>query len=291
MEHSTSDRAKKRAQLRRLEWIITVWACILLILLLWHTYHYKGVIAVISEWQFRTFERMYPSLTVGLLVLFFSLPMLLLLQVRLHRYRRKYGSPPEALRRIRDRRVNRRVGYVAIFAALISIVAVIAVIIDRPPKFPEKTDLSFSEFERSNGLVDTTAWVGFDRLGYYEQRSLLSRTGQYLAPITKNSDSTTIEYFLLVNANEPKPAATMNISGYVRKSRLPGGFERLFNNEGYRVSRPTYVVYPNVQSAFKPYFGFAESVIRIALVLALGWLFHRMWIRRSRHKRGKYREV
>ena len=274
-----------RKKLRRLERITAGWALLVGAVLIWQTVTYSGVIARLSEWQFGRFERMFPVSTILLITLLLSLPLLFLLVSRHRRYRRVRGEPPLTVQALRERRVSRWLAGSTLVMSGFALIAAILTLIQSPSDDGQTlSDMFGADAITKEGVVDARARVRTDLVGYYEKRGLFWKSGVYLAPIEPSTNPTKLTHFLVVDKASIGEPSEWSVRGYVRRTRLPGGFERLFGNTGYTLQRPAYVVYPDAGEAFRARFGLAESLLRFAFVIGLGWLLHRLLVRLRRRR-------
>jgi hypothetical protein len=274
-----------RSRARRIGTLMALWALLVAGVLLWQAWHYTGLFARFAEWQFAHFERMFPAASIAGITTLLSSPLIFLLWRETRRHRRRYGRPTRTARLMRETTITRFLGLMTVATAL-----TFAVLLWRAYATgePSKTQLDALPFTAGatvqEAQLDTNAWVLTHRLGNYEQRALFSKTYTMLAPVTETIDATNMKFFLVTDAKLPAPATQQRVQGYVREVKLPGGFERLFTNGGYRIDRPTYLIYPNAESALRPRLGLAETVMRFGVLMLLAFLIHRIHYRRVRRR-------
>jgi len=274
-----------RSRARRYGTLAALWAALVAGVLLWQAWNYTGLFGRLAEWQFARFDRMFPAATIAGITALLSLPILFLLRREMRRHRRKFGNPTLTARMLRETTITRWLGGMTLFAALASLGLILWAMSGGEAKKTQLTSLPFSQgAEVEEGQVDLSAWVLTDRLGNYEQKGLFTRHYTMLAPVAGSADGKQMKYFLVTNARRPEPASQQRVTGYLREVHLPGGFERLFMNGGYSFDRPTYVIFPDAKTALRPRFNLAETAIRFAVILLIGFLIHRIHFRRVRRE-------
>jgi hypothetical protein len=118
-----------------------------------------------------------------------------------------------------------------------------------------------------NQMIRTRGMVRFDRIGFYHERILITGRDLWVAPLVSTSDDRTIRYFVEVPRDTKASAAEVrDVTGIVRSSAAPGGLRRLYENEGYTVPAPAYVVFTSRASARWPFYNAAIDLAIIALV-------------------------
>lgn len=261
--------------------------------------------SLLAEWQFRTFDRMFPIATIALVVFLLSLPFIILIAVRLWR-RRKTGEPLiRRSLRISDIVVLKTFAGLTIFAAIVSLVlAVLGLRIggtgdsDRPSGVLEVSGVAVADGTR----VRARAWTLTNRVGFYIERFVVTGRELYVVPLTSDVDDTGVQVFLEVPrppslgeqgwidqdriAPERRPERR-EVTGVVRRAALPGGLERLYRNAGYRIEHPTYVIFEDAASARWPYLSAAADIAILTILLGLCWLAMRWHVHKL--KSGKAR--
>lgn len=273
--------AEARYSVHRIAWFATAWGLVVIAVLVWQSYSYTGVFAWLAEWQFRRFDRMFPVATIFLLTSLLILPALLLIGWRLRKRRRLYGRASLGLLILRGTFLGK---WLAILSGLFFLVAVGLAMFglsmlsgdDQPVR-----NLSLANPSLSAGReVQALAWVRSDRVGYYRERLIFTERDLYVAPLTAGESPSDIQVFLEVSpAKEAVAAKRRVIKGFLREAALPGALERLYQDAGYRIKRPTYLVFKAGASARWPYLSAAADLAMIGLLLALGALLTRRHIR------------
>lgn len=257
--------------------------------LAWQAYAYSGLFSLLAEWQFRTFDRMFPIATIALVVFVLSLPFIILIGVRLWR-RRKAGEPIIRKRlRISDIVVQKTFAALTISAAIVSLVlAVLGLRIggtgdsEKASGVLEVSDVAIADGSR----VRARAWTLTNRVGFYIERFVVTGRELYVVPLASGLEDAGIQVFLEVPrppslgeqgwieegriAPERRPERR-EVTGVVRRAALPGGLERLYQNAGYRIEHPTYVIFKDTPSARWPFFSAAADIAILALLLGICW--------------------
>lgn len=286
MNNDLSSEEKSSRGLRRLSLITVLWLSVVAVILAIQSNRYTGLYANISEWQFSNFERLFPISTILALALLLTLPLIIFLSLRKKRHRKLYGKP-RLSSRIKSEELTTvilRCTTLALF--VISLVAGLQAlqIGKKPNTKQQKLDYQVGKL-LPHGPIQEEALVLYNRIGYYSQDTLLTKRSLYLAPVMKNADAQTIKYFKVVESSSvAAPSNSEVVKGYIRKVALPGGFERLFTNSGYKIDEESYVIFPDSKSALKPHFGLTETLLRLSFLFLLGTLLHWAYLRKLRKK-------
>ena len=277
-----------RLSVRTLSIIAALWGILVCGVLVWQAYMYRGVFAALAEWQFREWDQMYPVATIALLTLLLELPLIILIALKLRRRRRNYGPVRAGLLSVRETVMAR------LFAALAGLAFVLALgagilgltigtLGDKP-----FTALALADDADVNGdFVRTRALVRMDRIGYYRERFVVTGRDLWVAPLTLSEDDRTIRAFVQIRpTREASEAQMMEVSGVARRAALPGGLRRLYENEGYSVARPAYVVFSSRASARWPFFSAAADLAIAGLLFLLTFAAFRTHARRMERRQA-----
>lgn len=273
--------AEARYSVHRIAWFATAWGLVVIAMLVWQSYSYTGIFAWLAEWQFRRFDRMFPVATIFLLTSLLILPALLLIGWRLRERRRLYGRASLELLTRRGTFLGK---WLAILCGLFFFVAVglalFGLSVSSGDNQPVR-NLSLTNPGVAAGReVQARAWVRTDRVGYYRERLIFTKRDLYVAPLTAGENPSDIQVFLEVSPTKGAVAAERRvIKGFLREAALPGALEQLYQDAGYRIKRPTYLVFQAAASARWPFLSAAADLALIALMLGLGALLTRRHIR------------
>lgn len=286
---STDESGRKRVWRRGLG---ATWIALVALYFLWEAWSYSGTFAKLSEWQFGSFKKSWPTVTFGALVLLFSAPGLVLIR------RGKAGrtdadddtGPHDDARTASEveRALKRAVGlrkllfYVGMASAISAFVALAGVLF--LPRFGTPRQVITVGAEPQDGIANGPATL----VG----RAILSRTATMgqdfvildkearFAPIVPESDGGEVRYFVQLTpaetAGDRGGDHMVKVSGVLLRDSLPGPILRLYRNVGIRVSDTHYILYRYPATMRRPYFLTAIQMSVIALVMfALWWLQNR----------------
>jgi len=231
------------------------------------------------------FDELYPVATIVLIALILCLPLIVLILFRMAKRRRKYGpaTPQQSLDS--NRRIQKWLGGVGIAALLVAGGLVLyALSVGSFTEKPTTRIMHDAGTSPSDGYMEGKGLVLTDRLAFYRQGLPLSGRRMLVAPVVADLEQREIQYFLKVPEQDPTPAKTMEIKGYLKAEAVPGGLEILYENAGYSLKRPTYIVFEDHKSARSIWFGHAESAAIAALLLFLAYLLLGWFNRRQRKK-------
>lgn len=248
--------------------LLVAWTLVVVSILVWQAYVYRGLFAAIAEWQFRQWEQMFPVATIILITFLMQIPFLILIGLRMRQRRRKFGPARTDVVVHREKLAALIVSAVSALALLVAIVLVIVALTiggvgDKAIGIMSMTDGA----SHVNQQVRTRGLVRFDRIGFYDERLLITGRDLWVAPIVSSDDDRTIRYFVEVPRNATaSPAEVRELSGIVRRAAVPGGLRKLYEYEGYSVPEPAYVIFASRASARWPFFNAAIDLVVSALV-------------------------
>ncbi len=259
---------------------MSIWAAFVAFIMLWQTVSYRGVIAVLAEWQFNIIGRYYPAITYLMLVTLLMLPGLLLFK------RPEIEDRPDRLARAAIRSGRRFLNVLAYSgAALASVSLVTLILMWWVPKLTgpmQLIDLSVpSPTEPREGPTILKGSIAYDRTAALDQNLFLVARNSRFAPMLA-PDSAIPDYQFFV---ELPPAATPDLkpaktamSGILQRGSLPGEIIRLYRYAGARVETPYYVLLSDAKAVRWPYFQVAlqTALASVLFFLAAAWQLFRL---------------
>ncbi len=261
------------------------WAVFVAGILIWQAYEYIGVFRWLAEWQFATFDRMYPLVTIAAIVLILSIPFLIAIAVLQMRRRKVHGRFRRGELLVRERVGSRILLFAAGgFGAVAGLLGLFALTIGG---IGDKAVTGFKlrgEAPASGMLVRGQAWALAGSKGYYRERAIFSTRDLFVMPIARSGGGTDIRYFVETDGPQVSEPRLQAISGVMRQNAMPGGLTQLYRNAGYRVSNPAHVVFASRQSARWPYTSAAFDSAIIAVLLLIAFSMLRLHINRALKK-------
>lgn len=253
---------------RILLFLLVAWSLVVVSILAWQAYAYRGLFAAISEWQFRQWERMFPVATIMVVTFLLQIPFLILIGLRMRQRRRKFGPAQTGLVVHREKLAARIVGAVSALALMAALVlAVVGSTVggaDDKPSITAPIDVGKPQ---GNETARIRGVVRYDRIGFYHERIFIMGRDLWVAPVFSSTDDRTVRYFVEVPRNtKASPAELRDITGIVRRSAVPGGLLRLYENEGYSVPETANLVFTSPASARWPFYNAAIDLTIIAFV-------------------------
>lgn len=262
------DRSGPVVSTRMLVFLLVAWTFLVVSILVWQAYAYRGPFAAMAEWQFRQWDKMFPVATIILVTFLLQIPLLILIGLRLRQRRRKFGPAGGALVIRREKLAAGVVGFtsgIALLAALMLTILGFTV-----GGISEKASITASISDGKthvNQMVRMRGLARLDRIGFYRERVLITGRDLWVAPLLSSTDDRTIRYFVEVpRGTEASPAELRNVTGIVRRSAVPGGLRKLYEYEGYSVPQPAYVLFTSRASARWPFFNAAIDLVIVAIV-------------------------
>lgn len=165
-------------------------ALLVMLLFLWWASHYVSLVERLGEWQFDTFGRYFPSLTVVLAVAVLGLPLALLVAWRRNERRKQAArdglmSPQDRVLIAINGALRGRIFFlvVAAFAAVWAIAALLSLLV-LPTSEGAVATITGSEIKGiGEGPARYAAGRTLDRVGRLEERVGLFHRVTYVAPV------------------------------------------------------------------------------------------------------------
>jgi len=266
-------------------WAAAAWAAIVSAILTWQAFEYRGLYAWAAEWQFRHFDRMFPVATIVLFTALLSLPFLLLIGFRVWRQRQLYGRPKAADRLQREEQISWLLGVSSVFALLLSLLLLaMALAVGGLSEKPAATLSLTSAADVPNGMTTARGWLLLDRKGFYTESALFGRRDLMVAPLVASGGDNHIRYFVQIDKLDHQEPQFRSVEGLLRRKSLPGGLETLYENSGYVIDRPTYILYDSRAAARWPLLSAAADLAFFAFLFGVGFGLHRLHLRKLRRK-------
>lgn len=259
-----------------------LWGAFVLAILVWQLVAYRGLVERLIEWQFARFDVSFPILTIIALVLLVTSPfvLILLLRVRKARSNPKLRTPDAAIHRGKTMRLF--LGLISATLAVCALfVATFALTIGGVRDTAQPLTLAdLRNGTETEGRVQLGGTLQLDRIGFFEDRLLFSGRQLWVAPITGSGQRNAISLFVEVDERRAGPAERRSLTGVLRKAGAPGELRRLYENAGYSVDQPTYLLFKSGGSARAPYFGAALDLLIGALIFLIVFTFQHRRLRK-----------
>lgn len=276
-------RPRERVSVRMITYIGMLVSTVVAAVMVYQAYTYQRLFAWLAEWQFRYFDHMYPFATIALVTGLVALPFIILIVARLRRRRRLFGRPDRTILLRRDSLVATGLKYSAAVFAVGAVVLVILGFLITPIGDKPAVQLSLSSAAApTRGLIAADGTLLTDRIGLYRERFVITGRDLYVAPLVPAGDDTEIRYFVQVPQREAGEPERRKISGILRPDAMPGGLRRLYENAGYTVGSPTYVIFDDARSSRWPFLSAASDLALLAFLLATCWLIMRRHLKQLR---------
>lgn len=244
----------------------SVWMAIVALVLLWQTASYRGVMALIGEWQFDAFGRQYPTFNYVLLVFLLCLPgYLLFLKPR----KRAVTEQAEAATFRSARTLLKAIigGALGLGAAAI-VVLIVMLFLPSSSGEPQRLDLSHPMISvPREGPTILSGAILYERTAGFDEDLLLTRRTYRFAPIVAARGGADVQFFVqLPPVDDRSRAGTTTMAGVLKRDGLPGELVRLFRYAGFEIAEPNYVLFVEPAAMRWPY-------LMAMLQLAIGALF------------------
>ena len=248
---------------------LSIWIVVVTLVLLWQATSYRGIMALIGEWQFNAFGRHYPTFNYVLLVFLLCLPgYLLFLRPR----KRAVAERPEAATFRSARALFKAIVAATIGLGVAALVILIVMLFLPRENGPGQTiDLGRpAPAVLAEGPATISGRILYERTAGFDEDMLFTRRSFRFAPIVgPRQTSSDIRFFVQLppfDATARGPAASM--TGVLKRNGLPGEIVRLFRYAGFQVEEPNYVLFVEPAAMRWPYWTLIVQFL-VGAVLAL----------------------
>jgi hypothetical protein len=290
--NTNAPRPTRRRRLSPRLAVMWLWVLIVVLYFAWEAASYRGLFAMLSEWQFDRLGQDLPTFNFCLLTMSLAFPALLIL-------RRRHVTDEEAAEYARDHNIPddeldddawEREAQLALFSAQdymhfllgfgasLSIAAIIALLWTltlpsgaEPPK--SFTPSALNAPAPAEGSARIEGSVRYGRIASFNRGILFFNRTALFAPIIPPQDSGgRVRYFVeFLPVERPDLAAGATIShrtGILVHSDLPGALVRLYRYLGYHPVERYYVLYASAETIRWPYYIIAAQFLLGGLLFA-----------------------
>lgn len=263
---------------------MALWIAIVGIIIFWQSINYRGVVAVVAEWQFDIIGVYYPTLTCLLLILLLTLPVAVFV-IKPQKRRESLLAEVQAWQSARAylRGLFGLAGGI-VAVALAMLVAMLALPNDDGPAQQITLDRPMVALPRE-GLTTINGAILYARTAAFDTDQLVTGRSARFAPIVApGSRDQNLQFFVeLPPVDQQTRRGAISMTGILKRGAMPGELVQLYRYAGYRVEQPFYVLHSTAASLRRPYI-----VVIVQLLLAgllIGILGAVQW-RRVRALRG-----
>lgn len=272
-----------------------LWALLVMAVLLWQYSTYSGVFSILAEWQFGTFDTMFPIATIAVIVALLSLPFVVAFVLQKRRLRNRERVADRGSVKGRNQIVFLALAGAAVLAFVCGVVFAVLGFTGGGLADSGKTNsiLALDRISVTDGAqVRARGWALKNRIGFYNERAIFSSRELYVVPVTISDESTRLQVFQQIDRPVSATRETQiledtlrperrQFSGVIRRSALPGGLARLYLSAGYEIEDPTYIVFKDRASAQWPYFNAAIDCAILTLLFAISAVLMKWHMRRQ----------
>ncbi|GEM_PF-1085087 len=295
---------------RQLGWgvaLLGLWLVLVGYYFLRQALDYRGIVAMLAEYQFLHFDRYWPTFTFLTLTVLCTTPLVALLWIVRQRQKR---SEKLAAARIDDHRImlgrlNRLQNFFAGIGAgcLICVGVILFQTLDLPPDDLTPRSIvigSPDAIAPADGRAVLTGAVDIGETAQFNENLLLVKRTLYFAPIRSGpDDKAPLRYFVEVRRDDKTGrfhpimfpegddlvyawrfrvrdlAFTPYLDGMLRRHALPGEIIRLYRHAGYEVAPDTYVLFRSNEPIRWRHQMLAGEFLIVAVLAGLLALFFR----------------
>ncbi len=253
-----------------------LWLALLAGLFVWQATQYRGVVEVLAEWQYRVLDRYYPGITITLLCLFFSVPLLVLLLVLWRRWRlqNERTGDPVAVMLDASRRLRRLCTFLALAAGGVAVLAVLLARLLPSEGMPvHLIDVRSAQFGvLPEGSASVVGPADMSALVRFEESVLLFHRRLYFAPVRYrlHGQAQPARLFVQVEERADLPRHFVPLtSGVLARGVLPGDVDQLYRNIRYPVEARPYLLYRDSATLRWRYHMLGLQMALVGLLFAL----------------------
>jgi hypothetical protein len=274
----------------RWEIVAQIWIAIVAVVLLRQAFGYLGLAGRFAEWEYETFGRHLPFLSLLMLIALFGAPALIIMWLMRRRERRlrheRWGEGDTgkvAASLVRTEGTVFQLLLICASGALLIALAALVLAYRLPTGGqPQRLDARVAGQPRDGAATLVGAALYRRTATFQQQVFLLKRTVQ-LVPVVDPRDPAVVRFFAEVtpdrlealNGGRNNPPFT----GVLRRNALPGAVLRLFRYAGFRVDPPHYVLFASTTTLRWPFYVVAIDAGLVAVFLMLLALFQRRRVR------------
>ncbi|MCH4150804.1 MAG: G-protein coupled receptor [Sphingobium sp.] len=276
MDDSDALRNELNRQKRTAGVVTALWLALLGGMFVWQATQYHGFVELLAEWQYRVLDHYYPGITIALLSLFFSVPLLAMLFILWRRWRAKNEETgdPVGIMLSASRRLRRVCGFLALLStAGALLVYVLSLWLPREGMPVHLVDIRNAQSPSvPEGSATVVGPVDMEALVRFDDRALLFHRRLYFAPVRYRlrGEALPARFFVQVEERADLPRHFLPVrSGVLARGALPGDVERLYRNIRYPVAERPYLLYRDGDTLRWRYHMLAGQMAIVAALLAL----------------------
>ncbi|MBP6030344.1 MAG: hypothetical protein KA533_02835 [Sphingobium sp.] len=269
--HEELNRQKRTASI-----VSALWLALLAGVFVWQASQYRGVVELLAEWQYRVLDHYYPGITIALLCLFFSFPLLAMLFILWRRWHKKneaVGNPVTVMTDA-SRRLQRMCTFLALLASGVAAgVLLLARMLPTEGMPVHLIDVRSAQARLlPEGSASVVGAVDMDALVRFEEQALLFYRRIYFAPVRYRIKGQTLPARVFVQVEEradlPRHYQPV-MNGVLAQGALPGDVDQLYRNVRYPVVERPYLLYRTSGELRWRYHMLAVQMAIMALLFAL----------------------
>lgn len=274
--------------------LLPLWIVVVVGFFTWQAGTYRGVVALLAEWQFNEFGVYHPLLTFLLFVLLLApLPFLF---TRRHRKPVAASSAIPAAEMLpvntelsrAIRRASRFLNvlvFVAVGCFVAALIAMVMILLLPNTQGPIQTITASTTVPAvpAQGLTELRGNIIYTRTSAFDEDLWLARRNVRFAPmVDPGADPSDIRYFIELSPTDgsSQAAAVSARQGILVKDALPGELFRLYRYAGFRVAPTHYVLFRSTATMRWPYLVWMLEFVGASLIIGLAAIAQ--WVRRHR---------
>ncbi|MDQ4420019.1 hypothetical protein OOT33_06140 [Sphingobium sp. DEHP117] len=269
--HHDLNRQKRAASI-----VSGLWLALLAGLFVWQATQYRGIVELLAEWQYRVLDHYYPGITIALLCLFFSFPLLVTLFILWRRWRRQneLAGEPVAVMLDASRRLKRLCTFLAIAAGGVAILALaLAQLLPSEGMPVHLVDVRSAQAAViPEGSASVVGPVDMSALVRFEEEVLVFHRRLYFAPVRYRLHGVAQPARIFVQVEEradlPRQFVALK-SGVLARGVLPGDVDQLYRNIRYPVEARPYLLYRDSATLRWRYHMLSAQMALVGLLFAL----------------------
>lgn len=275
--------------------LLWLWVIVVVLYFSWEAASYRGLFALIAEWQFAHIGQDLPTFTFGLLTTIFAWPALHIFRRRPRRRRRRSrrANAPVVTQEQLEAEENEAaisaardyMHFLSGFTSSLLLAAIIALLwtLMLPTFGGPVQDVRVDRESVREGPAQLVGTLRYGRIASFSRGILFIRRSELYAPILPTRSTGGVRYFaefLPAEQGEISSGSTLtHRTGILVQSDLPGPLIRLYRYLGYRIEPGYHVLYASALTIRWPYYMIAAQFALGAIGFLVAALMQRRHLR------------
>lgn len=262
------------SKFRQFTWLLPAWVICVVLLLLWQAAAYRGLPAIAAEWEFDKLGANHPLITLQILAVLLSSPVLIFEWVRARRQTRSTTTEVErlAFAIANAKRLRKLISTLSILVALSAVaVGVTALRLPSASGPVHRVIVTDSSVPPVLGPVDLDGNVQFNKAAVFNE-NIVNRhhVGSFAPVVSDNASQSKFRFFAELDDSTSfrRDNANLSIRGVLRQGGLPVELVKLYRYAGFTIEPDYYVLFTSTSAMRRPYLIDMVELLIFSVILA-----------------------